>query len=230
MLDSLPGRALDLIVQYLRGDDNNQAAALHFAQVSPRLRRRAQRLVWEYFTLARALQSQPLTHFAHILPYVARLQIAHNGGLSNQQWLDGLTYLHTLSWEHVQMVSVELDTFRDREVVEAVIGFAHRHLSQVRELWVALSVDGAATQNMLSGAYPNLSELRIVGKAPAESTYKVDIAPHAALSAVTLDAQAARLTTVAEIVCRSQATLRELNIDEYTTPLAMALHLHPASS
>ncbi|KAJ2796842.1 hypothetical protein H4S07_006102, partial [Coemansia furcata] len=113
MLDSLPGRALDLIVQYLRGDDNNQAAALHFAQVSPRLRSRALRLVWEYFTLARALQSHPLSYFAHILPYVARLQIAHNGGLSNQQWLDSLAYLHTLSWEHVQMVSVELDTFHD---------------------------------------------------------------------------------------------------------------------
>ncbi|KAJ2831885.1 hypothetical protein GGI24_001429 [Coemansia furcata] len=231
MLDSLPGRALDLIVQYLRGDDNNQAAALHFAQVSQRLRSRAQRLVWEYFTLARALQSHTLTHFAHILPYVARLQISHNGSLSKGQWLDGLTYLHTLSWEHVQMVSVELDSFDDnREVVEAVIGFAHRHLSRVRELWVSLSGDFAAAQQMLSSIYPNLSELRIVGKAPPESAYRVEIAPHADLSAVTLDAQAARLTTAAEIVCRSRATLTELNIDEYTTPLAMALHLHPASA
>ncbi|KAJ2864797.1 hypothetical protein GGH94_002687 [Coemansia aciculifera] len=236
MLDTLPSRALDLVVQYLRSVDNNQIDPLHFSQVNRRLRIFAQRLVWEYFTISRVIKSHHRSYFPHILPYISRLQIANDTELNEAQWLKGLEFLEPLDWTRIRMVSVELDGFEGscvgREAVRRIIGFAHERLSGVRELWVALSNDWEMVDLMLAKKqYAHVDELRIVGKALTKSLYDaVVIPPYTGLSAISLDGQSASMTTVTELVGRSQRTLRELNIEEYTVALATALCLHPDSA
>ncbi|KAJ2068406.1 hypothetical protein GGI08_000883 [Coemansia sp. S2] len=141
-----------------------------------------------------------------------------------------------MDWTRIRMVSVELDGFSgsviSRDTVGRIIRFAHDRLSGVRELWVALSNDLEMVDMMLARKqYLHVDELRIVGKALTKQNfdYVVVIPPYTGLTAISLDGQSATMTTVTELVGRSQSTLRELNIEEYTVSLATALYLHPDS-
>ncbi|KAJ2733155.1 hypothetical protein IW152_003312 [Coemansia sp. BCRC 34962] len=140
-----------------------------------------------------------------------------------------------LDWGHVRMVSVELDGFYGYpEAAGGVVEFVHGRLSGVSELWVALSDDMETVRSMVEGArYPNVEELRIVGKASSSSltehVSRVVVPEYGGLTAISLDGASVAMTSVAELVGRSRAALRELNIEEYSVAMAALLGLHPDS-
>ncbi|KAJ2890420.1 hypothetical protein IWW38_004141, partial [Coemansia aciculifera] len=240
MLQKLPPRLLSLLVQYLRSVDNNLRDLLQFSQVNRRLRHHSQRLVWEYFTLSRAIKNHDRfeTVFRSIQKYISRLQISNDPTqLTGQsEWVEGLERIAELDWSGVRMVSVELDGFVGmRRAARAVVGFAHARLTSVKELWVTLSEDREIVESMFAYRYEHVDELRIVGKALASMGGKVqegrlvEIPGYSRLAAISLDGQAAGMAEATELVKRCYATLRELNIEEYTETLGKSLALHPSS-
>ncbi|KAJ2476495.1 hypothetical protein EV174_004912, partial [Coemansia sp. RSA 2320] len=131
------------------------------------------------------------------------------------------------------MVSVELDGFigeqRTLAVVERVMRFAVEMLANIKELWVSLPQDSGIAGKLLGHKYANVEEIRLVGRSAIQEIAPVLIPNYSRLTAISLDRQSAAATSCSELVVRSQQTLRELNIEEYTVELGSSLRLLPGS-
>lgn len=129
------------------------------------------------------------------------------------------------------MVSVELDWFQRQtdECHGEILEFIGRNLNGVEEMWVGLDTTQSWMAKQLLGYnYQNIRQLRCIGNQPGIGSNRIPI-DMAELTSVYCDRSANQLVQITEVIRRSQQTLRDLNIDEFTEELAQALGIHPDS-
>ncbi|KAJ2725654.1 hypothetical protein GGI07_001154 [Coemansia sp. Benny D115] len=253
-LDRLPTSIILKIIEQLRSWEYRQDDLLQLAHVSRALRRHALPVVFEYFTLTDVVARGCVDAFQAVQPHLSRILVADDTGISDEQWLRVVDKLETMDWGHVRMVSLELESLSERlegRVGQRVAEFVATRLGGVQELWLGLGasrhvVDVARHMFECRGAtFGNVRELRIIGLASSDdrsldsvvysvldgsSGGGVALGTFGQLAVVHVDATAAQLTDVAQVVVRSQGSLRELHVIGCTQWLTEQLGLAPAES
>ncbi|KAJ1894029.1 hypothetical protein LPJ66_005421 [Kickxella alabastrina] len=234
LLDTLPSNIHKQILQYLRSWDYTQTDLRSLSQVSRHLRNLTLPSVYEYFTLTDIILSQDYGNFSAVQPHLSRVLVADDPEISDDQWVVTLDELERMSWEHVRMVSVELEGLRCRQGAECrrrILAFVHGRLGHVAELWVGLGAGSSEVERFFtsggSGAFAQVEELRVIGKTMGAEVLGMQIPEYPHLTVVYLDGSAARSTDILEVVRRSSSTLADLNMDEFQAEMAVALGMSP---